>query len=53
MTEYVSQAMREASKEMIALYAPGADPHFEDLVAIMNFSYMEKTASLTACIHVN
>ncbi len=34
MTEYVSQAMREASKEAaVLLYAPGADSYLEDLVA--------------------
>ncbi len=33
MTEYVSLALREASKEAaILLYAPGADPYLEDLV---------------------
>jgi len=33
MTEYVSLAMREAAKEAaILLYAPGADPYFEELV---------------------
>ncbi|MGA9097979.1 MAG: hypothetical protein WB392_03510 [Methanotrichaceae archaeon] len=33
MTEYISQAMREASKEAaVLLYAPGADPYFEELV---------------------
>jgi hypothetical protein len=32
MTEYISQAMREAAKDAIVLlYAPGADPYFEDL----------------------
>ena len=32
MTEYVSQAMREAAKDAtVLLYAPGADPYFEDL----------------------
>lgn len=34
MTEYVSQAMREAAKEAtVLLYAPGADPFLEELVA--------------------
>lgn len=33
MAEYVSQAMREASNEAaVLLYAPGADPYFEELV---------------------
>lgn len=33
MTEYVSHAMREASNEAaVLLYAPGADPYFEELV---------------------
>lgn len=33
MTEYVSQAMREASKDAaVLLYAPGADPYLEELV---------------------
>ena len=33
MTEYVSQALREAAKEAaVLLYAPGADPYFEELV---------------------
>ena len=33
MTEYISQAMREASKDAaVLLYAPGADPYFEELV---------------------
>ncbi len=33
MAEYVSQAMREASKEaVVLLYAQGADPYFEELV---------------------
>jgi len=33
MTEYVSQAMREASNDAtVLLYAPGADPYFEELV---------------------
>lgn len=33
MTEYVSQALRETVKEVaVLLYAPGADPYFEELV---------------------
>ncbi len=33
MTEYVSQALREAAREAaILLYAPGADPYFAELV---------------------
>lgn len=33
MTEYVSLALMEASKEAaVLLYAPGADPYFEELV---------------------
>jgi hypothetical protein len=33
MTEHVSRAMREASKEAaVLLYAPGADPYLEELV---------------------
>jgi hypothetical protein len=33
MTEYVSLALREAAKEAaVLLYAPGADPYFEELV---------------------
>ncbi len=33
MTEYVSLALREASKEAaVLLYSPGADPYFEELV---------------------
>ena len=33
MTEYVSQAMRAASKDAaVLLYALGADPYFEELV---------------------
>ncbi len=33
MTEYVSQALREAAKgAAVLLYAPGADPYFEELV---------------------
>lgn len=33
MTEYISQAMREASKEAaVLLYAPGADPYLEELI---------------------
>jgi hypothetical protein len=32
MTEYVSLALREAAKEAaVLLYAPGADPYFEEL----------------------
>ena len=32
MTEYISQAMRGAAKDAtVLLYAPGADPYFEDL----------------------
>lgn len=32
MAEYVSQELREASKEAaVLLYAPGADPYFEEL----------------------
>ena len=32
MTEYVSQALKEAAKDAaVLLYAPGADPYFEDL----------------------
>ncbi len=35
MTEYISQAMREASNEAaVLLYAPGADPYLEELAAI-------------------
>ena len=33
MTDYISQAMREASNEAdVLLYAPGADPYFEEPV---------------------
>ena len=33
MTEYVSLALRDAAKETaVLLYAPGADPYFEELV---------------------
>ncbi|MDM7933858.1 MAG: hypothetical protein QUS08_00535, partial [Methanothrix sp.] len=33
MTEYVSRALMEAAKEAaVLLYAPGADPYFEELV---------------------
>jgi hypothetical protein len=33
MTEYVSLALREAAKDSaVLLYAPGADPYFEELV---------------------
>ncbi len=33
MTEYVSQAMRDASKEAaVLLYVPGADTYLEELV---------------------
>jgi hypothetical protein len=33
MTEYVSQAMKEAAKNaVVMLYAPAADPYFEELV---------------------
>ncbi len=33
MIEYVSKAMREASNEAtVLLYAPGADPYFEELI---------------------
>lgn len=33
VAEYVSQAKRETSKEAaVLLYAPGADPFFEELV---------------------
>ncbi len=33
MTEYISLALREASKEAaVLLYAPVADPYFEELV---------------------
>lgn len=33
MTEYISLALREAAKEAaVLLYAPGADPYFEELV---------------------
>lgn len=33
MTEYVSLALREVAKEAaVLLYAPGADPYFEELV---------------------
>jgi hypothetical protein len=33
MTEYVSQAMREAAKEAtVLLYAPGVDPYLEELI---------------------
>lgn len=33
MAEYISLAMREAAKEAaVLLYAPGADPYFEELV---------------------
>ena len=32
MTEYVSQAMRDAAKDAtVLLYAQGIDPYFEDL----------------------
>ena len=34
MAEYVSQALREAAKEAaVLLYAPGADPYFEELTS--------------------
>ncbi len=33
MTEYISQAMREAALDVAALlYSPGADPHLEELI---------------------
>ncbi len=33
MAEYVSQALKDAAKEAaVLLYAPGADPYFEELV---------------------
>ncbi len=37
MTEYVSQAMRETANDAaVLLYAPGADPYLEELIANAN-----------------
>ena len=50
MTEYVSQAMKDAAKEAgVLLYAPGVDPFLEELIknADRVFSFIEEPRSET------